>query len=412
MTVRELLSLYQPGHSLPRALYLDPEIYQRELDAIWRRGWLFAGHSCEIPRPGDYFLYEVDTDSILVVRTESGVLAAHHNVCRHRGSLVVTAKAGRARRLVCPYHQWTYGLDGALLTCRGMPAGLDKSAYGLKPVHVREVAGLIFLSLADAPLDFAPAQQVLEPMARPQGLDRARIAHAADYAVQANWKIVWENNRECYHCNACHPQYVKANFDRYDADQLSAEVERQIAAATERSRARWEAQGLLAAPAHAGLYRFPDAAHNLWCSANRTALVEGYVTESLDGRPVAPLMGDYADADVGTLRMRTLPNFWCHASGDHAVTTRLTPAGPRLTSIRVTWLVNAEAREGRDYALDALLPFWQLTSEQDWEICERVQRGVDSRAYQPGPLSPGKEYNVDEFLRWTIHQLTHSAAPL
>jgi len=410
MSLSDTLAEYRPGYSLPRAFYHDPEVYQRELDVIWRGGWLFAGHSCEIPQPGDYFLYDVEPDSLIVVRTETGTLAAQHNVCRHRGSLVVTERAGRSKRFVCPYHQWTYGLDGALLTCRGMPADLDQAALGLKPVHLREVAGLIFISLADEPPDFAPARQTLEPLARPQGLDRARVAHVADYAVRANWKIIWENNRECYHCDACHPQYVKANFDRYDADALSPEIERQIAAADARSRARWAAQGLPVAPAHAGLYRFPDAAHAIWYSANRTVLAEGYVTESLDGQPVAPLMGDYTDPDAGTLRLRTLPNFWCHASSDHAVTTRLTPAGPRLTHLRVTWLVDAAAQAGRDYTLESLLPFWQLTSEQDWEICERVQRGVESSAYQPGPLSPGKEYNVDEFLRWTIHHLnlTHT----
>src|SRR5262249_23065988 len=103
------------------------------------------------------------------------------------------------------------------------------------------------------------------------------------------------------------------------------------------------------------------------------------------------------------------PNFWCHASCDHAVTTRLAPAGPGLTHARVTWLVDAAAAEGRDYQLDRLLPFWQLTSEQDWAICARQQRGVTSPAYQPGPLSPSKEYNVDSFIRWYLHQLAEAA---
>ena len=153
---------------------------------------------------------------------------------------------------------------------------------------------------------------------------------------------------------------------------------------------------------------FPDPDRGIWYSANRTPLVEGYVSESMDGSQVAPLMGDYTDADVGTLRMRTMPNMWLHASCDHAVTTRLLPAGPQCTKVRVTWLVDEEAVEGRDYELDRLMPFWQLTSEQDWELCERVQRGVSSSRYVPGPLSKYKEYNVDAFIRWYLKELSTS----
>ena len=103
--------------------------------------------------------------------------------------------------------------------------------------------------------------------------------------------------------------------------------------------------------------------------------------------------------------MRTLPNFWNHSSCDHAVTTRLLPIGPRETAIRVWWLVDQSAVAGRDYDLAKLMPFWQLTSEQDWVICERQQRGVESSAYAPGPYSSFKEYNVDSFVQWYLKKL-------
>jgi Rieske 2Fe-2S family protein len=125
----------------------------------------------------------------------------------------------------------------------------------------------------------------------------------------------------------------------------------------------------------------------------------------MDGRQIAPLMGDYAKPTVGTLRIRTLPNFWNHSSCDHAVSTRLLPAGPNATHARVIWLVAQDAVEGKDYQLEELLPFWQLTSEQDWQICETQQRGVRSRAYTPGPYSKYKEYNVDGFVRWYLKKL-------
>ena len=151
---------------------------------------------------------------------------------------------------------------------------------------------------------------------------------------------------------------------------------------------------------------FPDVANHIWYSANRTPLIEGYLSETMDGGVKAPLMGDYRAPDVGTLRMRSLPNFWNHSSCDHGVSTRLLPAGPQLTAIRVWWLVDAHAVEGRDYDLAQLMPFWQLTSEQDWVICERQQRGVNSSAYQPGPYSRPKEYNVESFVRWYLQSLT------
>ncbi len=389
------------GWTLPQRYFGDAEIYRCDLDRIWRTGWLFAGHTCEIPKPGDYFVVEVDADSIVVVRARDGAIHAMHNVCRHRGSLICDGPAGHVGKFVCPYHQWTYDLDGSLLACRGMQPDLKLSDFPLKRVQARDVGGLIFISLSDAPLPFEPAAECLGPLLAPQGFGTAKVAKAVDYLVKANWKIVWENNRECYHCNVNHPQYIKANFDHYNADDSSASIRERVNAASTALARRWEREGV-APHDRTGMTLFPDAERGIWFSANRTPLVEGWQSETLDGRPAAPLMGSYQDADVGTLRMRTLPNFWNHSSCDHGVSTRLLPAGPQLTAIRVWWLVDQDAVEGRDYRLEALMPFWQLTSEQDWEICERQQRGINSTAYQPGPYSTFKEYNVEGFVKWYL----------
>jgi Rieske 2Fe-2S family protein len=285
-----------------------------------------------------------------------------------------------------------------------MHEGIDQEELGLFSAHVGELAGFIFVSLDENPPDFSAAAELIGPMAKPQGLQRAKAAKSIDYDVAANWKIVWENNRECYHCNVNHPQYIKASFDHFNADDTSDRVQKEIDEAVARSEAKWAAAGLAVSHRHTGMTVFPDAG-NCWFSANRTPLVAGYVSETMDGRQVAPLMGDYTDADVGTLRIRTVPNMWHHASCDHAVSTRLLPAGPGRTRIRVIWLVDRDAVEGRDYRLEEIVPFWQLTSEQDWELCERVQKGVRSSRYVPGPFSKFKEYNVDGFVRWYLHQL-------
>ena len=403
------LAAYRPGWSLPRPFYGHETVYRADLEQIWRKGWLFAGHACEIRNPGDWLTLQVETDSLIVIRGEDGAVRALHNVCRHRGSQIVAQGRGSTKRLVCPYHQWTYDTKGALTFCRGMHE-LDKAEFSLKNVQCEVVEGLIFISLAENPAPFAAARELMAPYLKPQGLERAKVAKQVDYEIHANWKLVWENNRECFHCNINHPQYIKANWDHYNADDTTPEIMESIARAVARSEAKWADAGLAVSHRETGMTQFPDAERGIWYSANRTALVAGWMSESMDGTQVSTLMGSYSDGDVGTLRARTLPNFWNHSSCDHGVSTLLLPSGPRKTLARVTWLVHEDAVEGRDYQLERLMPFWQLTSEQDWAICERQQKGVDSSAYEPGPYSKYKEYNVDAFVRWYVKTLAAGAS--
>lgn len=401
------LGQHRAGHALPRIFHLDESIYEYELETIWRRSWLLAGCSAQAPKHGDFFRFDLGDHSLVFVRDEAGSLHALHNTCRHRGMPICSATAGKVKRWVCPYHQWTYGLDGRLIACGHLEDDhVDFDGYGLHRAEVREVAGLVFVWLGNEPDPLDPATADISRALALQGLDRAKVAHQIDYDVKANWKLLWHNNRECWHCHAGHPEYVRANFD---ASPDGPPV-RRIA----ETRARDHARVLAAVPAgrellaidrhdRPGLYRFP--AEGRWWSANRTPLAPGFVTESLDGSPVAPLMGDYPDYDVGTLRMRAVPSFWLHASADHAVITRLAPAGPERTLVRVQWLVAADALQGRDYQLDRLLPFWRLTSERDWSLCERNHAGIRNPAFTPGPYSPRREYNVIEFDRWYATRL-------
>lgn len=401
------LAAHRPGHALARDFHVDAEIYAEEIERVWRRSWLFAGFSIEALEPGDFFSFALGDASLLIARGEDGALHALHNSCRHRGSRVCDLAAGNTRRWVCPYHQWSYALDGSLLGAGGVERELDLSDHDLIRAPVMEVGGLVYVWLATGtPEPFGGAQRALAGALAPQGLDRARIAHRTDYEVGANWKLIWENNRECWHCHVGHPEYVQANFDAVPDN------ERNRALSAARAQEHRLALGEPATVAELmpdehnepGLYRFPTPGR--WWSANRTPLVPGFVTESLDGTPVATLMGDYASRDTGTLRVRTVPNMWMHASSDHAVVTRLLPAGPDTTQVRVQWLVDADAREGQDYSLDAMLPFWQLTSEQDWTLCERNHAGVRDPAYIPGPYSPSREYNVQAFVDWYLARVS------
>lgn len=384
---------WKPGWSLPRELYVGAETYVADLEAVWLTHWVFAGHSCDVRGTGDFFVFDLGDESLIIVRGEDANLRALHNVCRHRGSRIVDDAAGSASRLVCPYHQWAYGLDGCLRACGGVERELDlaRDQLSLRSARVVEVAGLVFVSFAADPATFDGARADLERELAAHELAGAKIAARRSYVVAANWKLVWENNRECWHCHVGHPEYVRANYDSAnETGRTHTELRGRIA--------ELAAKGLSVDHDDVGLAEFP--ARGRWWGVNRTVNVPGFVTESLDGRPVAPPMGGYDEHDVGTVRARVLPGFWCHASADHAVTTRLVPDGPTQTRIEVSWLVDSDAVEGRDYDLESLLPFWQLTSEQDWTLCERNQHGIRSSAYAPGPYSPSRERSVIAFDEW------------
>jgi hypothetical protein len=226
-----------------------------------------------------------------------------------------------------------------------------------------------------------------------------------DYEVEGNWKLVWENNRECFHCPGCHPQYVKANFDIYEEAYASPAIREQMAAAVARTHDKWAAEGLAITHAQGGLARFPDPDLDLWYAADRTVMVEGYESESMDGARVAPLMGDYQDSDVGVLRMRSMVNFWVHGScvtrSPHG--SRRRPAQTRFAAT----VVDQFAQEGAPLARETLL-FWHLTNQQDWEISRWQQKGVDSIGYEPG-LSRTKN-TTSTFIRWYLKQMRAGGA--
>ena len=397
--IAKLAAAYRPGGPLDRPFYVAPDIFAAEIDRVWRRNWLYAGHACQIPEAGDWMTWSLGADQIVLVRGRDGDVGAFHNTCRHRGARICNAAYGRSNNFVCPYHAWTYELDGRLRTPTEREFGVHQSKLGLHPVTVRSLSGLLFVALVADPVGFdAGAAEIAEQMQH-QGFADARLAKTIRYTVKANWKLIFENNRECYHCANAHPEYITGTYDiaRFDP-ALVPEVERQ----TERASARFEALGLGRAIADSGMT-------GAWWRVARVPLMDGWKTQSLDGAPVAPLMGAFRAQNRwsdGTLRCTVFPNFWQHASDDHAVATRLTPINATTTEVDVSWFVHKDAIEGRDFTLDRLLPFWQRTSEQDWEICTANQHGVTSPAFVPGPYSKTREPNVQNFIDWYLRALT------
>ena len=201
----------KPGHSLPRAYYTDPAIFERDLERLLLRHWFCAGHVSTLPTAGDFFLVDMGRESVIICRAADGAVHALLNVCRHRGSRVCVARSGSAAGggFTCPYHAWSYGLDGRLRTAREMPAAFRREDVGLKALQVQVLEGLIFVSFAADPPSLDDATRALAEAAGTHGWARAKVAYRAAFEINANWKLAVENYMECYHCQPAHPEFAR-----------------------------------------------------------------------------------------------------------------------------------------------------------------------------------------------------------
>lgn len=390
--IQQILDRYQSGHSLERPFYTDPDIYELEWERIWRKYWLFAGTTAQIPKPGDFFTYQLRNDSIIVIHGKEGEVFAHYNTCRHRGSLLCLEEQGHAAKLVCPYHQWVFDKDGTLLKARLMPDDFDRGAHGLHPVKLQVVEGLIFVSLSQDPPDFDQMREDYARFLRPFQIDRAKVAFRKRYDLRTNWKLVAENFRECYHCGPAHPEYCSA--------VIGANMREPVAPVLAERQVAWQQKGLAIDTV--------DFSADSFHFGIRYPLRPGVQSYSLDGKPIAIPMGEHRDFDAGVLGLVALPNFWMDAVSDYVWTMRLTALAPDHTAIDLAWLVDADAVEGRDYDTERLVEFWKITGEQDWILCENNFKGVESSRYQPGPYAP-VEADVAKFVDWVVARLRMGA---
>ena len=399
LSVTELLRGRRPNYSLEQPLYSRADVLDLELDRIFRRCWLFVGHGCEIPNPGDYMLFEVGPDSNILCRGNDGGIRGFHNTCRHRGSRIAVESRGTVKRFVCPYHNWAYDLDGALVSALYMGDAFDKSCHELHAVQVENLEDFLFISLADAPPSFDRAHALVGPHLRPYRPEKTKVCHRDSYLVHANWKLIIENNRECYHCRVAHPEFMKANYDLGMNEDPRAEGEYCVSLGEQ--EALWRERGL---PTHA--VNFPD---NSWFRCARMPLKKGFVTETLSGAPSAPLLGDLRDAHCGSLRVVWLPNAWMHANCDYIMSTSIAPVDAQHTRVTVRFLVHEDAQEGVDYRVEDVAAVWKATSEQDWRLCENNQLGINSSRYTPGPYSMVAENAVERYVEWYLGRMLAGA---
>jgi Rieske 2Fe-2S family protein len=392
------LLLRRPGTSLPRDLYVSPAALDADLRHIWARTWIFSASAAEVPKAGNYVTLQIGQYPVVVARGADGRMRAFHNACRHRGSRICSARKGSQPKLVCPYHQWTYDLDGKLLWARDMGPDFDVSQHGLMPVHCETAAGMVFVCLADTAPDFAPVKTAADRYAAPHRMQDLKVAHQSTIIENGNWKLVLENNRECYHCAGQHPSLCRTFNDDPDLVGADDSLSSPEGAA---HVARCEAAGLPS--------RFLIDPAEQWRLV-RIPFIGDAVSYTMDGKAAAPLIPGMPFANAGTLLFFHYPNTWNHFLSDHVLNFRVLPVGPTQTEVTTTWLVHKDAVEGRDYDLARLTEVWEATNDEDRRVVEENQIGIASPAYRPGPYSPMQESGVIQFIDWYAATLTRAMA--
>jgi glycine betaine catabolism A len=378
-----LLQKRLPGHTLPQPFYTDEASFELDQHAIFGQSWLMAGLECELPKSGSYMAMLVGKWPVIITRDGKGEIRAFHNSCRHRGSILCQPGHGHAPKLVCPYHRWTYNLDGSLLAATRMPGDFDKSTHGLKPITVRRVAGAIFICLSDEPPPFDEFADRFAEYAEPLKFNDMKLAATDLMVEQANWKLVMDNGRECYHCPTGHPDLAHSFpviFNGlFEGDARAAAYGAQM-----------DALGL----PH-------EAIQGPWWQMSRFALNEGSKTISMDGQHlVKKLLIEANGGSVGSFRWAIDPHLFAHATSDQVFTCSFLPVSATETHAFSKWFVHKDAVEGIDYHLEPLKELWVKTNQQDRELAENNQRGVVSPGYTPGPYSTDAEALALRFTDW------------
>jgi Rieske 2Fe-2S family protein len=345
---------YRSGaHTMPRDRYTSPEIFALERERVFARHWQCVGRASAFTKPGDYRVRTVADESLIVVRDRAGELHAFFNVCRHRGTRLCMESHGQLSETIqCPYHAWTYALDGRLIGAPHMQEvpGFDKKEYPLHEAAVAEWEGFVFVNVARDP---QPFEQWFAPMLRRLArfsLASLRVGHSARYEVKANWKLVFQNYSECLHCPTIHPELSVVLPYQSGANDLTT-------------------------GAFLGGYMEIRPPHE---------------SATLTGKSCGRLLNDHlAGDDVGRAYYYTfMPNMALSIHPDYVNYYLLTPVSVDVTIVETEWMFNPANEGNPAFNPRDAIDFWDVTNRQDWDICERSQLGVQSRRYEPGPYSP------------------------
>jgi phenylpropionate dioxygenase-like ring-hydroxylating dioxygenase large terminal subunit len=354
------------NRTLPADGYVARDVFDWEMDNIFRATWVCVGRSSELVGPGQIRAVDVAGESVLLARDSEGALTAFSNVCRHRGhELAPEGDAIDARLIRCPYHSWSYRFNGEL---RAAPTftqtpGFEMSDYPLIPVRVAEYLGWAWVDLSNGAPPIAEHFGNLAELADPYETDRLTTAAVHSYEVDANWKVIVENYNECYHCSSIHPELCEVT------------------------------------PPDSGFDHQPTG---VWCGGTMV-LKDHAVTMSLDGSSKGVNFRRIAgEAARHVWYLTVVPNLLLSMHPDYVMTHRVTPISPGRTHVECAWLFAPEAYEVEGFDPSYAVDFWDITNREDWAACESVMKGVRRLGYRPGPLSSW-EGTVYQFLAMVGH---------
>jgi glycine betaine catabolism A len=368
---------------LPADAYFDPSRYERELQRIWYRNWIYVGRSSELAAKRAFQTFQIGDQKILIVRDDAGRLQAFHNTCRHRGAELCRERAGslRSGAIVCPYHAWAYDLQGALLrtSSKVHPDGFDLADYALYGVRVLEWRGFVFMCLARNP---PPIERQFDlPLDRMDAwpLEDLVIGHVLSKTIESNWKIFWENYNECLHCPSVHPK-LSSLVPIFGRGLLE-----------ERDDPEWSRHAGDADPKYKG------------------GLRAGAATWSTDGQAVgAPFPGlTEEDRRTGHIYLTGLPSMFIVGHVDYVRVVRLLPLGAERSELRVEYLFSRETMADPAFDMRKVVDFTNQVMIEDAEVCEINQRGLRARDHAHGVVMP-EEYVIRQFHEWVGQELARA----
>lgn len=359
--------------TLPAEAYTDAVWFAREMERIFAAMWIAVGRTAELPAQGHFFRRDIDTASVLVVRGADGVVRAFHNVCRHRGTRLCTDAHGLLPSgIQCPYHAWTYALDGRLLAAPQMDEveGFDKGDYPLREIACETWDGHIFISLAETPTPLARQLGELPARFAPWRMGELQLARRIEYDVATNWKLIVQNYSECLHCPVIHPLLNQMHH-------------------------------------YLGADNVPST--DAYCGG-AMGFKDGVETLSVDGqrrRGFLPGLGAHERSLVNYFAI--YPNFLLTLHPDYMMTITIWPRDCGSTRLVAEWHLHPEEMSKPDVVFEDAVEFWDRTNREDWAISEQSYLGISSRGYAPGPYSL-REQQLWEFDRFVLSRMRPQAS--
>jgi len=400
--LKNLIKQQKKNYTLDQAFYTNDYIFDLDIKNIFSKQWVFVGHTSRIPKHGDYFLFNIANESIIIIRDKDNSIHAHYNVCRHRGSHICLEEEGNKKLLVCPYHAWSYNINGTVKSARMMYDDFNKKDWSLNKCNLKIFEGLIFINLSKKPNNFEEFISPTKKFIEFHGLVDAKIAHRQLYPTNGNWKLTLDNFHECYHCQPSHPEYCSVHDTEYilayGAGSNTGPESDKFNKMLESWNNKVKNMGHI-------IGEYTETEFNDYSrSAERTPLKEGKYTETKSGKPASMLMGKFKDYDRGYTSVGTSPFNSLLMCNDFATLFTFIPISTLYTQVELMWLVHKDAKEGKDYNIDEMIWMWDETTIADKRIIEDNQKGVLSKQYTPGPLSQ-MEKGLEKFKSWYLKHL-------